>query len=204
MEWTRSPWMRAIALVASLALVVTHWEGQGPWFWVGAVLVLLNLAGPARAGSRAGRSPGDASDPDGGSTHREAQEHRLVDLLGSPGVAAAFAAGPRLWRQVSHLDDGQLDPMTADELAGHVWLELDDDGWTIGLDDEVKPYLDLDLDEADDPVVTVLRAHPAVGDAYHEDREVYRVEQHGPLGVDETAELAARALVAHHVHAARS
>jgi hypothetical protein len=88
-----------------------------------------------------------------------------------PGVAAAFAAGPPLWRQVSYLDDTRFEPTTAAELAAFVWIE-NDQGWAIGLGDEVKPYVDLDMDEAHDPVIGVLENHPAVGEAFHEDREV--------------------------------
>ena len=85
-----------------------------------------------------------------------------------------------------------------------MWIE-NDEGWAIGLGDEVKPYVDLDIDETHDPLISVLKAHPAVEEAFHEDREVYRVEQRQPLSTEEFAALAARALVSHHVHvAARS
>jgi hypothetical protein len=207
MEWTRSPLMRTIALTVSIALVVIHWDTRGAWFWVGATLVVLNLAGilatrtqTARDGERVtgsqlpGALPFDRS-RDGG------ESHRLAELLSLPGVAAAFAAGPPLWHQVSYLHDTKVDPTTAEELAGFVWIE-DDDGWAIGLDDEVKPYLDLDIEERDDPLVRVLKAHPAVEDAFHEDREVYRIQPRQPISTAEFAELAARALVSHHVHAA--
>jgi hypothetical protein len=102
---------------------------------------------------------------------------------------------------VSYLHDTEFEPTTGEELAAFIWIE-NDEGWTIGLGDEVKPYVDLDIDEADDPVISVLKAHPAVEEAFHEDREVYRIEQRRPIGTEEFAELAARALVSHHVHAA--
>lgn len=37
--------MRLIALMASVALVVIHWDRETAWFWVGAGLVALNVAG---------------------------------------------------------------------------------------------------------------------------------------------------------------
>ena len=156
--------MRWIALTASVALVVTHWDRESAWFWVGVGLVALSL----------------------------------------PGVAAAFAAGPQQWHQVSYVGDDRLEPTTAQEIAHHVWIEHQQ-GWEIGLGDEVKPYLDLDIDESEDPIIGVLEAHPSVEDAFHEDREVYGIEHREPLSTEELAVLVARALVAHHVHvAARS
>lgn len=202
MEWTRSPLMRAIALTASIALVVVHWEDRGTWFWVGVALTVLNLLGIWSAKARADRPDRPAGRPQ--HDDEEGGSPRLVELLSLPGVAAALAEGPPLWQQVSYLDDpmGPLEPMPVEELAEYIWLERDH-GWAIGLGDELKPYLDLDVPEEDDPVVAVLKSHPAVADAYHEDREVYRVEQRGPISTEEFAELAARALVSHHVDALR-
>lgn len=186
--------MRALALAASITLVVTHWSERDGWFWLGAVLVVLNLL--TLWGSR--RVPVGGTDR-AGAEDEEAVDLLLADLLDRPGVAAAFAAGPELWRQVSYLDDDEpLDPLTVPEVASYVWIE-DSNGWGIGLGEEIKPHLDLDLPEEDDPIVSVLKSHPAVTDAYHEDREVYRIEQSRPISVEEFAELAVRALVAHHV-----
>jgi hypothetical protein len=184
--------MRSIALMASVGLILIHRDERGPWFWVGVALLVLNLLGFLTTRSQAAAR---------GGAREDARSHRLEELLFLPGVAAAFASGPELWRQVSYLDDTRFEPTTAAELAAFVWIE-DDQGWTIGLGDEVKPYVDLDIDEADDPVISVLEAHPAVKEAAHEDREVYRVEQRQPIGTEEFAELAARALVSHHVQAA--
>jgi hypothetical protein len=181
--------MRTIALTASVALILVHRDERGAWFWVGVALLVLNLVGLRATGSQAARSGEDG------------RSHRLDELLSLPGVAAAFAAGPALWRQVSYLDDTQFEPTTAEELAAFIWIE-NHEAWTIGLGDEVKPYVDLDMNEADDPVISVLEAHPAVEEAVHEDREVYRVEQRQPISTEEFAELAARALVTHHVQAA--
>lgn len=207
MEWTRSWWMRTIAMAASVGLVVTHWDERDLWFWVGVALLVLNVTGLLTAGSRARRDREQlrAAESLGvGPLVRgpeDGESRCLAELLSVPGVAAAFAAGPQAWRQVSYLDDPPLGPTSAEELAAFVWIEHDE-GWEIGLGDEVKPYLDLDLEESEDPIIEVLKAHAAVQDAYHEDREVYRVEERRPIGVEEFAELTARALVSHHVHAA--
>jgi hypothetical protein len=195
MEWTRSPLMRALALAASVSLVVVHWDDRGRWFWVGVALTVLNVLGILGARARAAGAPERPQEevPD------EGRSYRLDELLSVPGVAAALSTGPQVWQQVSYLDD-PLEPMPVEELVHYVWLERDH-GWAIGLGDEMKPYLDLDLPEEDDPIVRVLEEHPAVDDAYHEDREVYRVEHRRPIAPEEFAELAARALVSHHVHA---
>ena len=37
--------MRLIALMASVSLVVIHWDRESAWFWVGVGLVALNVAG---------------------------------------------------------------------------------------------------------------------------------------------------------------
>lgn len=191
-------------MTASVALVVVHWDERGVWFWVGTALVFLNIGGFLATRSRAvrGEPPnGPHGSSDVPQDSEDERSHRLDELLSLPGVAAAFAAGPPLWRQVSYLDDPPLEPTTPEDLAAFIWLEYDD-GWTIGLGDEVKPYVDLDIPEEDDPVIHVLQSHPAVKDAYHEDREVYRVEQRRPISSEEFAELTARALVSHHVQAA--
>lgn len=201
MGWTRGSWMRALALAASIALVVTHWSERDGWFWLGAALVALNLLTLWR--SR--RIPVGGTDQAGadraGADAEEATDLSLAELLDRPGVAAAFAAGPEWWCQVSYLDDEPLDPLTVPEVASYVWIE-NSDGWGIGLGEEMKPHLDLDLPEEDDPIVNVLKSHPGVTDAYHEDREVYRIEQSRPISVEEFAELVVRALVAHHVRVA--
>jgi hypothetical protein len=189
--------MRSLALAASAALVVIHAGERGPWFWVGLALVALNVGGFLWRRFRA-----DQGLPSAGQRRASRQSHRLDELLSLPDVAAALAEGPRRWRQVSHLETAAFEPTTAQELAAFVWIEQDDEGWTIALGDEVWPYVDLDMDEAVDPVIEVLVSHPGVEGAFHEDREVYRIEQRRPLGTGEVAELAARALVSHHVRAA--
>lgn len=196
MEWTRSPVMRAVALTASVALVVVHWDDRGAWFWVGVALTLLNVVGISSARARAARP--DRPGPEDGAQYDGS--YRLDELAGVPGVAAALAEGPPQWRQVSYLDapSGPLEPMPVEELVRYVWLEHDN-GWALCVGDELKPYLDLDLPEEDDPIVRVLKEHPAVEDAYHQDREVYRVEHRRPVAAEDFAQLAARALVSHHL-----
>jgi hypothetical protein len=188
--------MRTIAVTASVALIVIHWDAGGAWFWV--VLVVLNLVGILTSGSQAARGgetvtgsrpPGDLLFA---RLREDGESHRMEELLSLPGVAAAFAAGPRLWHQVSYLDDHQFDPTTAEELAAFIWIE-NQDGWAIAVRDDVKPCLDLDIEETDDPLIRVLKAHPAVEDAFHEDREVYRIEHREPINTEVFAELAARA-----------
>ena len=207
MEWTRSPLMRTIALAASIGLVVVHRDERGVWFWTGLALVVLNLVGLLTSRSPAGitgkRVAGSPSPVELSSARpgEDGQSHRLAELLSLPAVASAFDSGPRLWRQVSYLYDTRFEPATAEELAAFVWIE-NHEGWAIALGDEVKPYVDLDIDEADDPLIRVLEAHPSVESAVHEDREIYRIEQRRPISTEEFAELAARALVSHHVHAA--
>lgn len=205
MGWTRKPLMRALALVASAALVITHWDERGAWFWLGVSLLVLNVAGILTTRSLAGHAePPIASpwpDPRVDDQPEIGKSHRLVEFLSSPGVAEAFAQGPQIWRQVSYHEHAQVEPTTAHELAAFVWLEHDE-GWAIDLGDEIKPYVDLDIEDADDPAIIVLKSHPAVADAFHGEREVYRVEERRPIGPDEFAELAARALVSHHMHAA--
>lgn len=179
--------MRTVAVAASMALIVRYWDERGGLFWLGTALLALNVVG--LLASR-------AADVE---TRAESEAQRLSDLLHVPGVAAAFAAGPRHWRQVSYLDE-PMDPAAVDELAGFMWVEKDD-GWTLAVEDEVKPYVDLDVEEARDPVLRVLEAHPAIGSAWHEDREVYRAMASRRITLEDFAALAARAVVAHHLEA---
>ncbi|MCC2593544.1 hypothetical protein LKO27_09000 [Tessaracoccus sp. OS52] len=181
-----------------MALVLIYWEARGVWFWVGVVLGVGNVIGILAGRMTAGSQDTEVVKLE--DQERDSESYRLEDFLGSPGVRAALGAGPSLWQQVSYLEDEAFEPITAEELAGYVWLE-NHDGWEIGLDDDAKPYLDLDVDEEDDRVVSVLKSHPAVADAYHEDREVYRTELRGRISAEEFAALAARALVEHHNHA---
>lgn len=202
MDWTRSLGARLAALLAATALLAVHWSDRGTWFWVGATLFVLNLLGLAHR--RANGSASDSGPPTPGpkamapTRAREPHDGTAVILahLDVPEIVAAFEEGPDDWVQVSYLEDEQLGSVSWRFIAEYVWLEFDGH-WSIGLGDEVKPYLDLDMDPDDDPVVSVLRTHSAVRDAWHEDREVYAIEQCAPIAVRDFGELAARALVAH-------
>lgn len=187
--------VRAAAIAASIYLVATHADRLDEWFWAGLVLLVMNavsLVAQVRARSRQPRGP----EP------REGDDVRLADLLTDHSVAVAWATAPEWWEQVAHLEE-DLGPVFARELAEFVWITVDGDEWSIGLGDEVKPYVDLDAPEDRDAVLTVLRAHPAVAEAWHEDRELYVVRTALPLEQDRFARLAARALASGHNEARR-
>ena len=202
MDWTKSLGARLAALIAATALLALHWSDRGTWFWVGATLLVLNLLGLARsrANGSASESGAPSLGPDANALTRagEPQDGTEVILghLDVPEVVAAFEEGPDDWVQVSYLDDDQLESVSWRFIAENVWLEFDGQ-WSIGLGDEVKPYLDLDMDPEVDPILLVLRSHPDVRDAWHEDREVYAIEQRAPMTVRDFGVLAAGALVAH-------
>lgn len=201
MRWTRHPLTRAAALAASVYLVIAYADERSGWFWLGLVLVVLNLAGIVAAGrSWARDAPPVQDQPDA-----YASSVRLAQLLGDQTVASAWATAPPEWAQVAYLDDpaGPLGPVPSQELAGFVWLARDGDEWQVAVGDEVKPYLDLDAPEDDDAVLRVLRSHPAVAEAWHEDREVYVVRPRHQMPLDRFARLAARALASGQVAAAR-
>ena len=200
MAWTRSPWMRLIALAIGVALVVAHVEERGSFFWLGIAIVVLNGIGllalvAAGSGSAAEESPSRAVE------EADEVDSKLAELRHLPGVAQALAAAPPQWRQVTYFDH-TFEPTDLDWLADYVWITTEDDGWGLGLGDEVKPFVDLDMDESDDPALTVFAADPRVAEAFHEDREVYRVATRTPLTTAEFAVLAIQALSAHHLRAA--
>ena len=201
MDWTRSLGARLVALLAATALVAVHWSDRGPWFWVGATLLVLNLVGLAHGSANGSASESGARTPglEAKASTRAREPHDVTEVilghLDLPEVVAAFEEGPDEWVQVSHLDH-QLESVSWRFIAENVWLELDGQ-WSIGLGEEVKPYLDLDMDPESDPIVSTLRTHPAVRDAWHEDREVYVIEQGAPMPVRDVGVLVARALVAH-------
>ena len=201
-RWTRHPLTRAAALAASVYLVIAYADERSTWFWAGIVLTVLNLVGIlARAGSSSPARPRDASplvvDPDTTSA-------RLSELLDDPSVASAWATAPPEWVQVAYLDDpaGPLGPVPARGLADFVWLAREGLDWQVSVGDEVKPYLDLDAPDEGDPILRILRTHPAVVEAWHEDREVYVLRPSHELPLDRVARLAARALATGQVEAA--
>lgn len=200
MKWTRHPLTRAAALAASVYLVIAYADERSGWFWLGLVLVVLNVAGMVAAGRSWARdvpAVPDQPDPDASSV-------RLAQLLDDQTVMSAWATAPPEWTQVAYLDDpaGPLAPAPADDVANYVWLARDGLDWQIAVGDEVKPYLDLDAADAEDPVLRVLRSHPAVVEAWHEDREVYVVRPSHELPLERIARLAARALATGQVEAA--
>lgn len=188
--------VRAVAIAASIYLVVTHADRLDEWFWAGLLLLVMNtLSVLAQVRARGAAEPV-------GPVREEGEDVRLVDLLGDPAVAVAWATAPVDWQQVAHLEE-DLGPTSARELAEFVWLTVEGDEWSIGLGDEVKPYVDLDTPEEQDAVLQVLRTHPAVAEARHEDRELYVVRTKLPLDQDRFARLAARALASGQNEAAR-
>ena len=202
MEWTRSLGARLAALLAATALLAVHWSDRGIWFWGGATLFVLNLVGLARsrANGSASESGAPSLGPEATPLTRAGEPHDGTEVilghLDVPGVVAAFEEGPDDWVQVSYLEDEQMESVSWWFIAENVWLEFNGH-WSMGLGDEVKPYLDLDMDPEVDPILSVLRGHAAVQDAWHEDREVYAIEQRAPITVRDFGVLVARALVAH-------
>lgn len=198
MGWTRSPWMRVLALAIGVALVVTELGERGAFFWLGIAIVVLNGIG-LMAMTMAGPGPGAVAD-DRSEPAREEVDATLAELRDLPDVARALAAAPPEWRQVTCFDH-DFEPTDLAWLSDYVWITTEHGGWGLGVGDEVKPYLDLDLSESEDPAVAVLAADPRVASAYHEDRELYRVETRTPLTAEEFSVLAIQALNAHHLHA---
>lgn len=196
--------MRAVAVIAAIVLVVTHWRERDVWFVLGVVALGLNVVGiVAQVAARDRAATGSGHVALGDDTEDTAgTDQRLSELIHLPGVAAALAAGPAQWKQVSCLED-DVGPCAIDELVEYMWIVTSPDReWEVAVGDEVKPYLDLDVDEPD-PLVEALAGHPLVTDAWHEDREVYLAAVEPGMTVEEFAALGARALVAHHLDAVR-
>lgn len=195
---------RAAALAASVYLVIAYAGERSLFFWVGLVLVALNVAGilaQARSSrSRALPEPVRA-DPD-------ATSARLSELLHDPAVAAGWATAPAYWVRVTD-PDGRHDPtddvVPAAVLARHVRVALqvaEESEWHVVVEAAAQPFLDLDATDVDDAVLGVLRAHPLVAEARHAQREVYVARLHREVALDRFARLAARALAAGQVRAA--
>ncbi len=196
MEWTRSPLMRVLAFAAGVALVLLNRDERGGFFWLGIAVIVLNGIGLAALGLARDRQSRTVE------AGRELDEPVEVDVTISelrhlPEVAQALAAAPAQWRQVTYFDH-HFDATDLAWLSEYAWVTTEDGDWTLGLGDEVKPFVDLDVDEADDPALAVLAADPRVLRARHEEREVYRVETREAMTSGEFAALAIRALVAHH------
>ncbi len=191
---------RAAALAASVYLVIAYAEERSFFFWVGLVLVALNVTGilaHARS-SRRGARPGPVrADPD-------ADAARLSELLHDPAISTAWATAPTHWVQVTD-PDGPGGPgrvVAAPELARFARVARDGSEWRLEVEDGLAPFLDLDAAEQDDAILAVLRGHPVVVEARRAGRDVYVVRPRHEIPLDRFARLAARALAAGQVAAA--
>lgn len=191
---------RAAALAASVYLVIAYAEERSFFFWVGLVLVALNVTGilaQARSSRRGARPRPVRADPD-------ADAARLSELLHDPAIATAWATAPTHWVQVTD-PDGPGGPgrvVAAPELARFARVSRDGSEWRLEVEDGLEPFLDLDAAEQDDAILAVLRGHPIVVEAWRAGREVYVVRPRYEIPLDRFARLAARALAAGQVHAA--
>ena len=140
-------------------------------------------------------------------TPDDVEDVALSDVRDLPAVTAAIAACPTVWRNATWRADPQLtDPSdldaSLDEVLDCAWVSRNDGQWQLAVADEVFPLLDLDADEETDPIISALLNHPAVTDAFHEDREVY-LWTADATSVEDAAALALAALTAGHRHALR-
>lgn len=191
---------RAAALAASVYLVIAYAEERSFFFWVGLVLVALNVTGilaRARA-SRSGARPGPVRADPGAVTAR------LSELLHDPAVATAWATAPTHWVQVTDPDGpgGPGHVAAAGELARFARVARDGIEWQVAVEHGLQPFLDLDAAEQDDAILAVLRGHPVVDEAWRAGREVYVVRPRHEIPLDRFARLAARALATGQVTAA--
>lgn len=135
------------------------------------------------------------------------EEFTLSDLSTEPEVATVLERSPALWRSCMTGDasTGELQghaALTRQQVVDHVWLDAEEDTWTLALGDELFPLLDLDDDR--DFVLTSLLGHADVADADHEDRELFVFTTTRPLTAAEAAALALEVLTAAHATASRS
>ena len=77
-------------------------------------------------------------------------------------------------------------------------MAADDGVWSFSVGEELKPLVDLDAPEQDDPVLLTLREEPRISRAYHQDRELYRAEVSSALEVEAAAALFLHALTRAH------
>jgi hypothetical protein len=129
----------------------------------------------------------------------DGEEFALSELASAPQVARVVEACPAIWRNATYRDDPDVAPaeldMPLETLLDLAWLGTDDGEWRLSVSDEWKPVLDLDAE--DDVILTALSAHPLVGTAYHEDRELFIFEA-PELDREGAAALALSALLAGH------
>lgn len=200
-------WFRGL-VTAGLAVVMVANLAEGDWTWavVTGLVLLLNAVGLVVALRARREAPGAA----GALVGPQPTEHPTEDidvtaakLAHLPQVRAAVDAGPAVWEQVSYLDQLTGGAMPAAEALEHIHLTRHEGAWSLAVDDDLFPVLDLDVPEEADAALQTLRSHPGVADAWHEDREVYAVEPAAPLDLPDFAGLAVRAIVAHHLDAVR-
>ncbi|QIK74292.1 hypothetical protein [Nocardioides piscis] len=210
MEWTRSKTFRGF-VIALLAIFLVIQVAQRDWPWVGVMTALLvaNIAS-WRAQQNRSLQPRAPAVPKGALVP-PGVDVTLRELLDRPAVRQAWSTAPVVWQQVSYLDDEENLSLTADEVANFVWVSTHDVGpsqtqsahWSVGIGDELKPVLDLDVPEDEDALTATLADSPAVGEVAHMDREDYEVTLAAPMTLDEIAALAAQGLIAHHLDAVR-
>lgn len=198
MKWTQSNTFRGVVVAVLVAFVVLQVvQRDWPWLLAGCALLLLNVVSWRAQLSMAGR--GVPLVPTGA-------DMTLSELLDRPAVRHAWDAAPAVWHQVSYLVDEEDLSLEAAEVADHVWIISGAETqwhWSVAVGDELKPLLDLDVDQDADPLIATVSAHPAVAEVDHVDREEYAVVLRAPMTLDEVAALAVRGLVAHHLDAVR-
>ena len=137
----------------------------------------------------------------GGAGQPDVDDVTLADLRHLPRVAAAIAAAPSEWRGTTMAYD-EDDPVDAslplEELLAWMWVGADSGVWNFSVGEELKPLVDLDADEEDDPVLATLLEEPRVSRAYHEDRELYCAEVSAALSPEDAGALFLRALTRGH------
>lgn len=222
MQWARSNTFRGL-VVGMLVVFVVIQGTERAWVWlgIGTALLVLNLVSWRRQHGRGATHPQAAPRhaPSRHATTRastcllmpDGVDATLSELLERSPVQQAWNTGPAVWRQVSYLEDRDDLELRADEVADYVWISTYDDEtiaqtqahWAVGVGDELKPLLDLDVPEEEDPLVAMLASHPSVAEAVHSDREQYHVVLRAPITLDDMAALAARGLIAHHLDAVR-
>ncbi len=85
-----------------------------------------------------------------------------------------------------------------EEILEWIWVTADDGMWSFSVGEQLKPLVDLDADEEDDPVLVTLLGEQRVVRANHEDRELYCAEVTSALSVEDATALFLRALTRGH------
>ncbi|MBT0770242.1 hypothetical protein KIH74_14975 [Kineosporia sp. J2-2] len=121
----------------------------------------------------------------------------LLGKLYSPEVAAARAACPSRWVGLPEgLDDDDL-TFTTEEVCAEVGFGPGEEGeWSLFLHDGIRPVVDVEVRDEDDPLLRTLLSHPLVVQAEHSDRELYEWSTVGAPSEGEMAALVLRGLAA--------